>query len=694
MKNDLLKNNPVFWSRLGFCYDPPLKNESGKPLVFTENFEKQIASHKDFLQSGVRIHTCILHLGWMGVNEYDYSLTDRVVESVFSLGEDVYFIPRIKLNVPVDWCRENPEDVFVYYGGPKTPEEIRALVGTSKHDYFGYEAESGYYRSGDYVDKRPNVGGMIARQSFSSKKWLNDAGEALSRLIDRLEMSPYADRIIGYHIAYGISGETVTWGRINRRYGDYGIANRRAFYNYGIEKYGNPEALCKAWCQENITEDSLVLPTPEMRAGKHDSLEGFLRSRDVDRIVVDYDLFTSKTNASALEYFAKIVKNKTNKLVGAFYGYSLFIDNAAYSGHLALDRLLESPYIDFFASPKSYARCEAGEPGGEICPAQSINLSKLFVDELDNRTYLATECEQDLKAGFVSSGISDTLTVMWREFSKNLAHDSGFWWMDLGGGWFASEPIMNEIKKIVSVNDSLRKLPHRSIADMLIVFDERSMLSVRESSDLHKGFLREFIYEVNSSGVIADVYRAADLPKLDLSNYKLIVFAYNFYMDKATRNIIDAIDDDVTVVFSYASGAFDENGYSLENAERITSYSISESLREDWKYDFPPINARKIDGGRKNSLILTEPYLKSDKIRRLSKSAGCRVYSDKEGVVVYGDSRFLGVFNKSCGGEIRLFERATYRDLISGMLYENTDTVPLPEKEKSAMFFVKERTSD
>ena len=24
---DFLKNNPVFWSRLGFCYDPPLKNE-------------------------------------------------------------------------------------------------------------------------------------------------------------------------------------------------------------------------------------------------------------------------------------------------------------------------------------------------------------------------------------------------------------------------------------------------------------------------------------------------------------------------------------------------------------------------------------------------------------------------------------------------------------------------------------------
>ena len=43
-RKEYLRNNPVFWSRLGFCYDPPLKNEQGKPLVFTENFEKYISN--------------------------------------------------------------------------------------------------------------------------------------------------------------------------------------------------------------------------------------------------------------------------------------------------------------------------------------------------------------------------------------------------------------------------------------------------------------------------------------------------------------------------------------------------------------------------------------------------------------------------------------------------------------------------
>ncbi len=678
----------MFWSRLGFPYDPPLKNEHGAPLVFTENFERQLSTHRDFMAAGVKIHTSILHLGWMGVDEYDYSLTDRVLDSLFAQGDDIYYIPRIKLNVSIDWCKANPEEVFVYFGGPETAEEIAAMVGTEHHDYLGYEAPNGYYRAGDYVDLRPNVGGMIARQSFSSKKWLHDAGEALSRLIDHLESSRYADRILGYHIAYGTSGETVLWGRINKRYGDYGIANKKAFYEYGIRRYGNQEALAKSWQQPQINEKNVRIPSPDMRVGNADSLETFLRGRDCDRIIVDYDLFTSEVNAAALEYFGEIVKRKTNKLVGAFYGYSLYVDNAAYTGHLALERLLCSPYIDFFAAPKAYDRSEAGEPGGEICPAQSINLSKLFVDEMDNRTYLATECDEDKQKGLVPTGLSDTLTVLWREFSKNLAHDSGFWWMDLGGGWFASEPIMQSVQKMVTLNKQLRAIPHKSRADMLIVFDERSMLSVRESSDLHAGFLREFINETNASGIIADVYRATDLSRLDLSRYKFIVFAYNFYMDKTTRDIIASLPSTVTIAFSYTAGVWDENGFSLEKAECVTGHRFIPCNNTD--YDFPAIRAERLPNARENTLVFTKPYIEGSVIRTIAKAAGCHIYTDTADVTVYGDNRFISAFNKQAGGALTLPDCSTYRDIITGTIFTDTNSIPLPQRSNAVMVLVKE----
>lgn len=84
------------------------------------------------------------------------------------------------------------------------------------------------------------MGGLIARQSFASKKWLADATVVLEKLIDRLERGKYGDRILGYHIAYGASGECVFWGRISERYGDYGICARRASRGIDVGR-GTPE---------------------------------------------------------------------------------------------------------------------------------------------------------------------------------------------------------------------------------------------------------------------------------------------------------------------------------------------------------------------------------------------------------------------------------------------------------------------
>ena len=37
---ELLRTHSVFWSKLGFCYDPPRLDKDGKPIVFFENFER------------------------------------------------------------------------------------------------------------------------------------------------------------------------------------------------------------------------------------------------------------------------------------------------------------------------------------------------------------------------------------------------------------------------------------------------------------------------------------------------------------------------------------------------------------------------------------------------------------------------------------------------------------------------------
>jgi arabinogalactan endo-1,4-beta-galactosidase len=62
---DLLKNNSVFWSRMGFFHDPPLKDENGRMVIFGDNFEHFGKFHQDFTAAGIKIHTSILFNGWI-----------------------------------------------------------------------------------------------------------------------------------------------------------------------------------------------------------------------------------------------------------------------------------------------------------------------------------------------------------------------------------------------------------------------------------------------------------------------------------------------------------------------------------------------------------------------------------------------------------------------------------------------------
>lgn len=681
----ILRDNPVFWSRLGFAYDPPLRDKNGELIVFNSSLEKYGDYHRRFKEIGVDLHTCILPSGWVGVDEYDYSLTDRVVEEIFRNNENAYFIPRIKLNVPVDWCRENPEDVFVYYEGPQTVEEIRDTVGTLRHDYIGYDAPNGYYAAGEFKDPRPNIGGVIARQSFSSKKWLKDAGTALEKIIDRLENGKYGDRILGYHVAYGTSGETVLWGRVSNKYGDWGIVNKREFYNWSVKKYGSVEAVEKAWGMGNIAPDTMPIPEPCRRCPESDSFEAFVRSEDIHAI--DYDLFMSDINANAIEHFGRIIKEKTGKAVGAFHGYYLHVDNAAYTGHLALERLLDSPFVDFFAAPKSYYRCKAGEPGGELCPAQSVNLKKIWLDELDNRTHLDSLDNRpnygENETEWESKGMRDTKSVFWREYSKNLSHNSGFWWMDLGGGWFDDSEIMSEFKKIYDLNADIRKTQHKSVSDVLIVTDERSAFYMRANKDMRCGFAEDFIYEARMTGALVDTYRAKDLFEIDLSRYKLVVFAYNTYADSDYFDRVLPMLSHATVMFNYAPGIWSEKGYSVENVKRITGFDIKPCDGPDG-YDFPQLSAT--GEGRNGYILNLKPYMNHIELREIMRKAGCHLYTEAEGVILYGDNRFIGIFNSDAADITLSFATPIEcRDVITDVEY-NTDKITLCSTKNDAHF--------
>lgn len=726
----LLKENSVFWSKMGWCYDPPRMGKDGKPIAFFENFERFEKFHKDFTAAGIKLHTSILFSGWVGVNRYDYELTDKILDAMLKGNPDIYYIPRIKLNVPLDWGRENPEDVFVYFEGPRDREEIRKLVGTEKHDFLGYDSEIGYYTAGSWKDDRPNVGGVISNQSFSSQKWLKDAGETLCRLIEHIEKGPYGKQILAYHIAYGTSGETCLWGRFGKETaGDYGINNRKAFFDWGIKTYGSIESLRKAWDLPNLNRENAEPPPPERRQGKPTALKDFLRVDDC--ICVDYDRFMSEINVTAIEHFGKLVKEHTNsKPVGCFYGYFLECHNAAYSGWLGYEKLLNSPYIDFMAAPKSYYRNEAGEPGGTLGPAQSVNRKKLWMDELDNRTHIA----HDMGFEHKSRNMDETRTVMWREFSKNMSHGSGFWWMDLGGGWFDDPEILKEVSIIEKTAGAIRKKTGRSIAEILLVVDEESIYHTVCNILFHKPMMQDMFRNVNLCGAPTDTYRLNDLETLDLSQYKLIIFVNTFkLLPEQWQRIKGRIPHNSTLMWNYAPGVLNPD-FSIGNIEKITGIKVRErslvlqpkflpdstsclsgtgpmtlELSADPKFNYPMpmleivpsdkirVMARYEDGAISaastlydghNVIYSVMPLWKSEHLRRIAADAGCHLYAPVN-CTVYADSRFIGIFPKADlhNEKLEFKDEVSIESVVTGRCEAAVKSITLNLKAKEMEIF-------
>ncbi len=678
----ILKNNIIFWSRLGFGFDPPILDENGLPILFDENLS-ELKYHRAFYEKGIKIHSFIVNSGWIGVNRYDYTVTDRVMDEAVSIGEEVLLIPRVKLNPPIDWCKENPKELFVYHGGPTDPDEIQSIVGTEKQDYLGYEAPNGYYM-GDPKFSRPNVGGSVSRQSFSSEVWLSDAKKAMQKFVMHVE-EKYPGKILGYHIAYGTSGETILWGRASHRYGDYGISHTKKFKAYLKEKYGY----------------EAQIPSDVERYEKKSTLRDFLRVEN--EVSVCYDEFTSKMNAYAAEELCKAVKEVSpNALTGVFYGY-LMVHNAVYTGHTEIERLLHSPHVDFFAAPKSYYRCAPGDSGGEISVPQSINLEKAWMDECDVRTHLAGI---DLSSSWLSEGPEQTKNVLLRELSKNLSHDSGFWLMDLGGGWYDDAELMEYVSRLHQINQSVREKAHQSSADVLVLLDENSILKAGVSKHCLRAYCKDFICNSKKAGVLLDVFRKRDIKKINLSSYRAIVFAYTYEIDQDEMDYIKKENPKATFLFQYAAGCIREGDFSLENIRKTTGFTLSDQgLSSNPKRDFPILfleesnllfqteegsAAFKTVEGR-NCIFNTIPYCSVSQVKEFYRLSGCHFYTPEQ-VVIYGDKRFITAL--SDGGEVDDFiilkEKKKWKNAFTGEIGHG-DRIKLQLKPyEGAMFLLEE----
>jgi hypothetical protein len=273
---------------------------------------------------------------------------------------------------------------------------------------------------------QPQVDGFAhprsLQPSYASEKWRQYNVDIIQRSIERMRRSPFADRLISIRMAYGNCGEWNNFGYHEKTFPDFSKPTQKAFSSWLKNKYQTTENLQQAWGNSDSNFESMdLIPSRQLRMGKTDQV---CRTYPDERQTADYYSFWQDMTVDTITYFAQKIKQFTDSklLVGAFYGYYVgHLSNGPYhfqdSGHYAMGRFLNSPYLDFASGPYPYyQRLENACVNGAF---SSVGLhGKFWYSENDQGTHLS---EKKFARYGAAQTLDESIALAKRDFMQNLA---------------------------------------------------------------------------------------------------------------------------------------------------------------------------------------------------------------------------------------------------------------------------------
>ena len=551
----------------------------GKPYppmlatIYTRKNGEIVVNHdyyNQFGKAGVKVYFLICDTEWLVPDAFEKFVKEA--EGVLAAVPDAYFMLRIGLHPPNEWIEKNPDECVNFSDGKKYPVELWTET---------------------YRTTLPQM------YSLCSEKWREDAGKALVDTYKKLEEMPFFDRIIGFFLAAGGTSEWYYLG-VNQMgaYCDTGEAFRRNFEEYLRKTYDIDEnKLKKAWNDKDATFAHPHIPTLEERRfmwnidgeirvppnrRPSDTVSepprapehlGIMLNLNHSRRIMDYYWAWSYGTARSVDYFAKLLKDCSNneKLVGAFYGSCGcidFLDSSTSSSSLLV---LDGGNVDFFAAPGVYQNRQIGGFTGQREPIDSFRLrNTMFICEDDTRTHAENSYFGDLYETF---SLEDTITIMKRDFGRDLCEDIQSWWFDQidGGGRYNFKEVFELVSRQQQVaREAYEKdrIKHNEIA---FIYDEESINMVSWKTNFESiEFMRD--YEISRIGASCDMYYHNDMANPLMPSYKLYVFCNVFYLSDDERKAIKAKlkKDGAVALWFYAPGFANPDKKEIMSCENIS----------------------------------------------------------------------------------------------------------------------------
>ena len=330
---------------------------------------------------------------WIGPGKYDFTVLDRQLNYVLANYPDAM----LAINI---WCQPG------FWYGRRYPERL----------------------SRNERGEVPGNTSSVSSLSFSDPEWVADAKAATEAFVRHCEKY-FGPRMVMYNLLGGYTSEWQGWTSHTKLFSDYSEGEARRFADYASGQ----------GCTVN------GVPSHEERTAAAEG--GIFRDPVRDRKAILYDRYYNAMMAKAVIEIAASAKSACggDKLVGTYFGYFQEFASMGYcvnaAGHNDLRALLDSPDIDFLASPNSYRFRALGAPNADMKPFAAIReAGKLALIEDDSRTNLtaATGYDQTLN-------LEDTLAVFKRNIATYMTHGMPLWQVPLVGGNELDHPAVRRI---------------------------------------------------------------------------------------------------------------------------------------------------------------------------------------------------------------------------------------------------------
>ena len=514
--------------------------QSGK-----KSLEEQIKLAK---AAGVNFVTFGVPCYWSdGDMEKNRDKIDSMIKDAVAANPNILIIPRLGANPPKEWLEAHPDDVFTNFDGKPV---------FAKNQTFA---------------------------SIASETYRRELVKALARTIEHLEKN-YKRNMGGYHPAGASTGEWLYPGMECEGMADYSKASLNAWRKWLENKYSTVENLNSAHSANWKDFKSVQLPTPEQRLNTN-----WLLNPQTDSAVIDLNLFLQDKMAETVLLCAETAKKiAPDKLALAFYGYGFEMSGTdkspAYSGHYALRKVLNSPYVDIVVGPISYTDRQLGGSKCVMSPAESIAMSgKMWLDEDDTRTYrLWRSTARILCPDNLQQTREDSLKVLNRNLSQQILKNNGCWWMDLfGGGWFADKKLWDLMKKYENAENDFLAEPQKYQPDVALVYDEKSMCHIAAKGKSQRTSARSLVngrMELNRSGMPFGQYLLDDIADGKVKT-RLNIFLAAYALDKKQREKLSQISKQTSSIWVWAAGYIDESGkkFSFDAMRETSGFKIEDA---------------------------------------------------------------------------------------------------------------------